>query len=221
VSEVEPGVEGQKPNLKKVIKMELIVATRNKKKLEEIKELLKDLDLRIFSLLDLPNAPKIDEDGSTFDENAIKKAVTIAMFTKKLTLGEDSGLEVVALGNRPGVYSSRFSGGNANDKKNNLKLLRLLKGAPLKNRVARYRCSIALADGNRLISVVSGSCDGLIGFRSKGKFGFGYDPLFIIPRYNKTFAQLGPEIKHKLSHRYKAIKKAKEIILKCIQSKSL
>ncbi|MBL7196971.1 MAG: RdgB/HAM1 family non-canonical purine NTP pyrophosphatase [Candidatus Omnitrophica bacterium] len=194
--------------------MELVVATRNKKKLKEIKALLKGLNLKITSLADYPDAPEIDEDGSSFDENAIKKAVTIAMYAKKLTMGEDSGLEVKALDNQPGVYSSRFCGKGANDKKNNLKLLRLLKEVPLKKRAARYRCSVALADGNRLISVVNGSCQGLIGFRSKGKNGFGYDPLFIVPKYNKTFGQLDIRIKHKLSHRYKAIKKAKEAILK-------
>ena len=194
--------------------MELVVATRNRKKLKEIRELLKGSNLKITSLADYPNAPEIEEDGSNFDENAIKKAATIAMHTKKLTLGEDSGLEVKVLDNKPGVYSSRFSGENSNDKKNNLKLLRLLRGVPLKKRDARYRCSVALADANRLISVVSGSCQGLIGFRSKGKNGFGYDPLFIVPKYNKTFGQLDIRIKHKLSHRYKAIKKAKEAILK-------
>jgi len=201
--------------------MELVVATRNRKKLKEIRELLKGSNLKITSLANYPDAPEIEEDGSTFDENAIKKAITVAMFTKKLTMGEDSGLEVKALDNRPGVYSSRFSGEGANDKKNNLKLLRFLRGVPLKKRTARYRCSVALADKNRLISVVSGSCQGLIGFRSKGENGFGYDPLFIVPKYNKTFGQLDIQIKHRLSHRYKAIKKAKEAILKYLQSKTL
>ncbi|MBM3251706.1 MAG: RdgB/HAM1 family non-canonical purine NTP pyrophosphatase, partial [Candidatus Omnitrophica bacterium] len=183
-----------------------------KKKLKEIKDLLEGLNLKILSLADFPGAPKIEEDGQTFAQNAIKKAATIAMYTKKLTLGEDSGLEVKALKNRPGVYSSRFSGANATDKKNNLKLLKELRGIPLKKRIARYKCYIAIADKNRLITVVSGTCQGLIGFRSKGKSGFGYDPLFIIPKYNKTFAQLGLKIKHEMSHRAKAIKKAKKIM---------
>lgn len=192
--------------------MELVVATRNKKKLKEIKELLSDLNLKITSLLDYPDSPRIQEDGKTFEENAIKKAATIAMYFKKLTLGEDSGLEVKALKNKPGVYSSRFSGENSNDRKNNLKLLRELKNVPLKKRTARYKCSVAIADKNRLLGVFNGSCQGLIGFRSKGKAGFGYDPLFIIPKYNKTFAQLGQTIKHRMSHRARAIKKAKKIM---------
>lgn len=194
------------------MKTELIVATRNKKKLQEIKDLLVDFDIKVISLDDIKNAPYIEEDGNSFIENAIKKAATIAMFTKKLTLGEDSGLEVKALGNKPGIYSSRFSGKNANDKKNNLKLLRLLGNIPFKKRSAQYKCAVALVDGKKIIGVTQGYCKGLIGFRSKGKSGFGYDPLFIIPKYNKTFAQLGLKIKHKMSHRARALKKIKAII---------
>jgi len=192
--------------------MELIVATKNKKKLEEIKEILKDLDLKITSLADYPKVPRIIENGKTFKENAIKKAVKIAAFTQKLTLGEDSGLEVIALGGKPGIYSSRFSGKNKSDFQNNLKVLKLLNGLPLSKRRARYVCAVALADKNGLIKVVEGTCSGLIGFEPKGHFGFGYDPLFIIPRYKKTFAQLGPKIKHKISHRFKVLKKAKVIV---------
>lgn len=201
--------------------MELLVATRNKKKLGEIRELLKGLNLKLTSLDDYHGLPRIEEDGQTFEENAIKKAVTIAQFTKKLTLGEDSGLEVAALKNKPGVYSSRFSGPGATDRKNNLKLLRLLRGVSLKQRQARYRCAIALADGKRLIYVGSGSCLGLIGFRSQGSAGFGYDPLFVIPKYQKTFAQLGEEIKHTMSHRFCAIKKILPVIAKYLPRKTL
>jgi len=193
-------------------KIELVIATKNKKKLKEIKDLLKGLNLKILSLADFPKAPTIVEDGETFAQNAIKKAATIAMYTGKLTMGEDSGLEVKALKNKPGVYSSRYSGKGATDKKNNSKLLKELRGVPLKKRTARYKCSVALADKNKLITVVEGSCQGLIGFRSKGTAGFGYDPLFIIPKYNKTFAQLGLKIKHTMSHRGKAMKKAREVI---------
>ena len=110
---------------------ELVVATKNQGKIREIKKLLTGLDIKISSLLDYPDAPVITEDGRTFKDNAIKKAATIAIWTKKLTLGEDSGLEVKALDNRPGIYSSRFSGQHATDKKNNAKLLRLLRRIPL------------------------------------------------------------------------------------------
>ena len=192
--------------------LELLVATKNKKKLKEIIELLSDLNIKVTSLADYQGMPLVIEDGKTFAQNAIKKAATIALFTGKLVLGEDSGLEVKALHNKPGVYSARYSGPKATDKKNNLKLLRELKGLPLKKRTARYQCAVALADGKHLIGVVSGNCKGKIGFKSKGSFGFGYDPLFIIEKYDKTFAQLGPQVKHKMSHRYKALLKARPLI---------
>lgn len=192
--------------------MELVVATKNKKKLEEIKEILKGLDLEITSLADYPNAPRIIENGKTFKENAIKKAVKIARYTKKLTLGEDSGLKVNALGGQPGIRSSRFSGKDKSDLKNNLKLLRLLGDLSIKKRKARYYCSVALADEAGPIVAVEGTCSGVIGFKMKGTYGFGYDPLFIIPRYKKTFAQLGPRIKHKMSHRFQALTQAKALL---------
>ncbi|MFH0877061.1 MAG: RdgB/HAM1 family non-canonical purine NTP pyrophosphatase [Candidatus Omnitrophota bacterium] len=197
---------------------ELLVATKNEKKLREIKELLADLPFRITSLKDCKNLPEIVEDGKTFAQNAIIKAATIAQATGKLVLGEDSGLEVRVLGKRPGVYSARYAAkgphANASDEANNAKLLRELRGVPFKKRVAHYRCSVVLADRKHLIGVVSGSCRGLIGFRSKGTHGFGYDPLFVIEKYAKTFGQLGPEIKHTLSHRYKALLKARRLLKK-------
>lgn len=198
---------------------ELVVATRNKKKLEEIKEILKGFDLRLSTLADYARAPRVIENGKTFKANAVKKAVKIARFTGKLTLGEDSGLCVDALGGKPGVYSSRFSGRDKNDIKNNLKVLKLLGKLQPGKRKAHYLCAVALADKNGLIDVVEGKCSGLIGFEPKGSFGFGYDPLFIIPKYKKTFAQLGPGIKHKISHRYRALKKANKIIQKYIEHK--
>ncbi|QAT17981.1 non-canonical purine NTP pyrophosphatase, RdgB/HAM1 family [Candidatus Velamenicoccus archaeovorus] len=193
--------------------IELVVATKNKKKLQEIRELLKDLPLRVTSLEDYPDAPRIVEDGRTFEQNAIKKAATIALCTRKLVLGEDSGLEVKALHNRPGVYSARYAGEDATDLKNNRRLLLELKGVPLKKRGGRYRCAVALADGQGLIGVVSGSCSGTIALEPKGTFGFGYDPLFLIGKFGKTFAQLGPEVKHAMSHRFRALKKARRLIL--------
>lgn len=194
------------------MKQELLVATKNKKKLKEIKEILKVLKLKITSLENYPNCPKIIENGKTFKENAIKKAVKIAKCKKKLTLGEDSGICVDILGGEPGVYSSRFSGKDKNDFKNNLKLLKLLEGKPLNKRKAHYKCAVALADEYGLIGLVEGRCSGYISFELKGNYGFGYDPLFVIPEYKKTFAELGPNIKHKLSHRFKALTKAKKII---------
>lgn len=196
--------------------IELIIATTNPGKLREIKEFLKDFHLRITSLSDYPDAPKVEEDGKNFAQNALKKAVTIALYTGKLTLGEDSGLEVKALGNKPGIYSARFSGANATDKKNNAKLLRVLRGVPLRKRQARYRCFAALVDGKGIIDVVSGTCAGLIALRGRGNNGFGYDPLFFLPRYNKTFGELDLAIKAKISHRARALSKVKKVLKKYI-----
>lgn len=197
--------------------LELVIATKNKGKMREIRELLKSFKIKITSLEDYPNAPQIEEDGKTFAQNAIKKAVTIAMYTGKLTLGEDSGIEVKALGNQPGIYSARFSGPRATDRKNNLELLRMLKGKPASKRQARYRCLAALVGKDGIIDVVSGSCSGIITNAYRGTNGFGYDPLFLIPRYNKTFGELNPAIKAKISHRAKAFKKIKTSLQKYLK----
>lgn len=197
--------------------VEIIVATKNKKKLQEIKDILRGEKIRIASLSGLSRLPRIIENGKTFRENAAKKAVTIARFTKKLTLGEDSGLCVDALSGRPGVYSSRFAGKNKSDAQNNLKLLKLLEGKPLKQRRAYYVCAVALADKDGLVGVVEGKCFGRIGTELKGSRGFGYDPLFVIAKYGKTFAELGEGIKHKMSHRFSGLCKAKKIIQKYIE----
>lgn len=199
------------------IMLELLVATKNQGKLREIRELLKDLEINVTSLADYPICPEIVEDGKTFAQNALKKAVTIAMYTKKLVMGEDSGLEVKALRNRPGIYSARYSGEKATDKKNNLKLLRELKNVPMKKRQARYRCAAALVDRNGIVDVVSGSCSGLITAKAFGKNGFGYDPYFLIPKYNQTFGQLPPEVKAKISHRAKALKKLRKSLVKYLR----
>jgi len=196
---------------------DLVVATKNKKKLREIKEILRGLDLEIVSLLDLKRPLRIIENGKSFRENAIKKAVKTAHFTGKLTLGEDSGLCVDALNGAPGIHSSRFSGKNKSDKQNNLKLLRLLGDLSFSKRRAYYVCAVALADKNGLLGVAEGKCSGVIGFEAKGRRGFGYDPLFIIPKYRKTFAQLGEGIKHRMSHRYRALKKTRKMLKKYIE----
>jgi XTP/dITP diphosphohydrolase len=196
---------------------QLVVATKNKKKFSEIKDILKSMNLKLLSLDAYKGVTQVLEDGKTFSENAIKKAVKLARFTGQLCLGEDSGLSVDVLDGAPGIYSARFSGRDKSDIKNNLKLLRLLKDMPAAERRAHYVCAVALADKRGLIGVVEGSCSGLIAFEPKGSAGFGYDPLFYIPKYKKTFAQLGEKIKHKMSHRHHALKKAKRIIEKYIE----
>lgn len=193
---------------------EILVATRNKKKLKEIRQIMKGLRLKILSLEDFPSAPYVKENGNTFARNADKKALKTAKFTGKLTLGEDSGLCIDVLNGAPGIHSARFSGKNKSDLLNNLKVLDLLEGVALKKRIAHYVCAVSLADKDGIVGRMEGECQGIIGFKMEGKRGFGYDPLFIIPKYKKTFAQLGEKIKHTISHRYKALKKAEVILRK-------
>jgi len=191
---------------------EIVVATRNKDKVKEIRKILKGLKVKILMLDDFNNIPEVIEDGRTFEGNASKKARIISRFTHRLTVADDSGLEVEVLGRKPGVKSSRFAGDKSSYAENNAKLLKLLKGAPLSQRKAKFVCVISVAKGGKVLKVVRGTCSGRIGYEPKGKTGFGYDPLFISPKYGKTFAELGPKIKNKVSHRYKALKKAKVII---------
>jgi XTP/dITP diphosphohydrolase len=167
-------------------------------------------------LADCKRNIRIVENGRTFRENAIKKAVKAAAITGRLTLGEDSGLCVDALNGAPGIYSSRFSGKNKSDAQNNFKLLKLLSDTAPGKRKAHYVCAVALADKSGLLGVVEGKCFGRVDFSLKGSNGFGYDPLFLIPKYNKTFGELSERIKHKMSHRYHALEKARHLIEKYI-----
>ncbi len=189
---------------------ELLIATRNKGKVREIADILSPTGIRVTSLLDLDKVPEIVEDGQTFRANAAKKAVVIAQFLKTpdlIVMGEDSGLEVDALGGRPGVFSARYSGDDATDASNNEKLLKELSGIPLEKRSARYRCAMALADKDGLVDVVEGMCEGIISFEPKGTNGFGYDPLFFIPRHRQTFGELPLSVKQTMSHRAEALGK--------------
>ena len=201
--------------------LELVIATKNKKKLAEIKDILKVRGIKITSLEEYRHAPRIIENGRTFKANALKKADKIARFTGKLALGEDSGLCVDALGGQPGVYSSRFSGKDKSDDKNNAKLLRLMQNVPETKRGAYYVCAVAIADKDGKARVVEGRCSGRIGYELKGSRGFGYDPLFVIPKFKLTFAQLGEKVKHRMSHRYYALKKAKKVIFKYIERRRI
>lgn len=195
---------------------EIVIATRNKKKFKEIKRLFKDSKIKVLSLNKFSNTPDIVEDGKTFKKNAIKKALVISKLTQGLVLADDSGLQVDSLRRRPGVYSSRYAGPKKSDRQNNIKLLRVLKNKPLNKRSAQFRCIVAVADKGELLKVIEGTCRGKIGFKIEGRSGFGYDSVFIPERYNKTFAQLGPKIKDRLSHRSKAIKKARSFIEACL-----
>lgn len=192
--------------------IELIVATTNKKKKRELKALLKGLKVKVLDLEHFPPRGKVKEDQPTFIGNAVKKAKYVAKVTGKLSLADDSGLEVEALGGLPGVRSARFAGRKKDDRNNNLKLLRLLKGVPLKERKAQFTCAVAIVYKNGFSKTTQGKCLGTIGFKMKGRYGFGYDPVFIPRGYKKTFAQLGAKIKNKISHRSLALGQARRII---------
>lgn len=192
--------------------MDVVIATNSPNKVEEIREILKGSGFRILSAADVQNLPEVREDGLTFEENARKKALTIAKLTGRLTLADDSGLQVDALNKRPGVHSARYAGENATPRENNRKLLEELKDVPVKKRTARFVCVIAIARPSGKVSVVEGKCEGVIAKELRGAEGFGYDPLFIVPDHGKTFAELGSAIKNKISHRAIALEKAKEIL---------
>jgi XTP/dITP diphosphohydrolase len=193
-------------------RLELIVATRNRGKVREIQRALKGLGLRIYSLGDFSDAPEIEEDGKSFTENALKKARFYSKYFGKLTIADDSGLEVDILKGLPGIYSARYAGEGASNRENNRKLLREMEGIPLSKRGARFRCAIAMVSDEGKEVVAEGSCKGRIGFREAGKRGFGYDPLFILPQYGKTMAQLTLEEKNRISHRGKALTKIRKLI---------
>jgi len=211
----------------------LLIATRNAHKVGEIQAIL-GAQFRCLTLKEFPDAPAVIEDADTFAGNATKKAVALAQWlsekqpTPNFVLADDSGLEVDALNGAPGVYSARFAaldkGENSRDADNNSKLLRLLKDVPLEKRSARFRCVIALApspDGNTEgaspvcfadefeAQLFDGACEGRIQFAASGSGGFGYDPLFVPDGFTQSFAELGEDVKNKLSHRAKALAKLK------------
>ena len=197
---------------KKTLQKKLILATGNEGKIQEFKQLLSALPLKLCSLKDYPGLPSVDETGRTFQENAILKAETISQHTGEMTLADDSGLEVDILDGKPGVYSARFAGEDSTDEKNNALLLELMKGVPLDRRDARFVCSIALAVPGEETQTVEGLCEGKIATSPRGSGGFGYDPLFISREEGKTFAQLDTESKNRISHRGRALKKARLIL---------
>ncbi|MBI2559553.1 MAG: RdgB/HAM1 family non-canonical purine NTP pyrophosphatase [Planctomycetes bacterium] len=204
--------------------LKIVIGTKNKKKKEEIEEILDDLpvklltldDLRLSSGRSLPDAPDVVEDGRTFSENAVKKALTLANFFKMWVMADDSGLEVEALGNRPGVLSNRYSGKGATDEKNIKKLLEELKDVPDNKRAARFRCAIALAKPGKVLFVVEGQYEGVITHKPMGIHGFGYDPVFLVPEYGRTFAELGPLVKNQISHRAQALRLFRDKLIETI-----
>jgi len=193
----------------------LIIATKNKGKVREIKHALNHLKLRILSLIDLPKLHDIKETGKTFEENAVKKARTIAKKLNVLVLADDSGLEVRALNGKPGVKSARYAGPNPTTKKLCRKLLKAMKSE--KDRRSRFVCAIAIADP-RKVRTIKGVCRGKIINEMKGDRGFGYDPIFVPEGFNKTFAKMPLKLKNQISHRGKALKKAKALLARIFSS---
>ena len=189
--------------------LEILIATNNLGKVKEIKDILNSSEIKILTMKDFPNLPKVEEDGKNYQENAFKKAGKISEYTGKICLADDSGLEIDYLKGEPGIYSSRW--GNSDEERIN-KVLKLLKNVPINKRNAKFICSAVLVfpDGKRYM--VKEECKGNITFKPKGTHGFGYDPIFLVPEYNKTFAELGDEIKNRISHRGKAMRKMAEII---------
>lgn len=197
----------------------LLLATRNSNKKKEIKKLLSSFkDLEIMDMDD-PGIrfPIIVENGKTFRQNAIKKAVITSKFFDGLVLSDDSGLKVNAIQGKPGVRSARFARKNATDKENNRKLMKLMQKKPGLDRSAEFVCTLALAEAGRLLETIEGKVKGKISEKAKGKNGFGYDPLFIPEGHQKTFAQMTGKYKNGISHRALALKEFKKVLRKYLE----
>jgi XTP/dITP diphosphohydrolase len=193
----------------------LVFATRNAGKVEELRQLLAELELEVISLAELEAQrgaplPEVEEDGDTFEKNAIKKAREVSRASGLPALADDSGLEVDALGGAPGVYSARYAGAGATDAQNNDKLLAALARVPPTQRTARFRAVIAFADESGELAgktlTAAGACEGAITNEPRGTGGFGYDPLFFVPELGATFGELGVGPKKQRSHRARAVK---------------
>ncbi len=188
--------------------MDIVIATTNGHKIRELRNLLKPFkQLDIYSLLDFPDYEPPPEEGKTFEENAISKATVAARTLNKWALADDSGLVVPALKGEPGVFSARYAGDKASDKDNRKKLLKEMEGLEDILRSAYFECCLALASPAGLKKCVRGMCEGAITTEERGRYGFGYDPIFFKHDYNKTFGELEESIKNQISHRSKAIEK--------------
>ena len=186
----------------------LLIATNNPGKVREYKALLKGLPLTLTYPAQEGIDIEVEETGSTFAENARLKATAYARVSGLLTLADDSGLEVDALGGEPGTRSARYAGQGASDEDRYRLLLSKLEGVPWERRTARFRCVIALATPQGEIHTAEGSCEGVIAFEPKGQHGFGYDPVFYMSEYGQTMAELEPGVKNRISHRARAAKAA-------------
>ena len=193
--------------------MKLVLATRNQGKVREIGEMLIDQNgIELLSLRNYPDAPDVVEDGETYEENALKKASALAKHTGYLTIADDSGLEVDALDGAPGVHSARYAGEHATDQDRIAKLLGAVQDVPDGRRSGRFVCAVAIAKPLGQVRVVRGVCEGQLIRVPRGESGFGYDPIFVPVGYDKTFAELGDEVKNQISHRAQALGKARKLL---------
>jgi len=199
------------------MKTTLLIASYNSDKLREIKAILQNIPVALKSLFDVGITDIIKETGQNYHQNAQIKAEYAGRKTGLLTLAEDSGLEIDELSGKPGIYSARFAGEGCSYLDNNKKLLKLLKGVEDKNRKARFITVIAISDGGKKPVLVKGVCSGKISAELKGAKGFGYDPVFIPSDHNKSYAEMSLALKNKISHRGKALDKAKWLLLRLIK----
>jgi XTP/dITP diphosphohydrolase len=191
---------------------EIVLATRNRHKGVELAALLGDLGIRIRTMDEFPGVPDVVEDGATCEANAVKKAREVATATGLPAVADDTGLEVDALGGRPGVYAARYAGERATYEDNCRKLLEELSGVPREKRTARFITVAAIALPSDGVQVATGELRGAISEKPAGSRGFGYDPVFFVPELGKTLAELSPEEKNRISHRAKAFLQAKELL---------
>ena len=200
---------------------ELVLATRNRHKGEELGALLGDLGVRIRTMDEFPDVPDVIEDGNTCEANAIKKAKAVSKATGLVAVADDTGLEVDALGGRPGVYAARYAGEHASYEDNWSKLLQELSGVPHNHRTARFLTAAAMASPSGEVQVVTGQLQGVITEEPVGARGFGYDPVFFVPELGKTLAELSAEEKNRISHRAKAFAQVRKMLQNRIQSVQL
>jgi len=197
-----------------LIHSRLLLATNNKGKVREYKALLSGIPYEIITMAEQGIAIDVDETGESFEENARLKATTLAKESGLLTLADDSGLEVDALGGEPGVLSHRYAGEDVSDADRYLFLLEKLKDIPEEKRTAKFRCVIALATPDGTTELCSGECRGVITMSPKGEQGFGYDPVFYLPELGKTMAELSTKEKNRISHRARAVEKVRVVLMK-------
>jgi XTP/dITP diphosphohydrolase len=198
--------------------IKLLVATNNPGKVREYEALLKGLPLTLTYPAQEGIDIEVEETGSTFAENARLKAMAYAGASDLLTLADDSGLEVDALGGEPGTRSARYAGQEASDEDRYRLLLSMLEGVPWERRTARFRCVIAVARPQGEVRIAEGTCEGVIAFEPKGEHGFGYDPVFSMPEHGQTMAELEPEVKNRISHRARAAEGARRILQELLGS---